>query len=502
MAIEKFADTPNQGISTLNETLSDSDTTITVDSAVNLKLDGMTGSDFAYCKITDPTNWRKHPINNKEIFEIVKVTAVSGNDLTVVRGQDTTSGTAFADNSPIEVVFCNIHYQQLVNALTDGTAELNIGALTITGDLLVDGGNIGLTTDPDLLAMSDDSLTVNGDVGIGGAPSVALHLQAISGLRARVDHTGAAHSAIDVAMSGVELLAGTMNTTNKYTAALKIMSTDANFTTDNPKLLGLVIGRATEGYNADTKGGVAIDFFTSPNDVGASSAPVLAMTLDQDGSASILNGNLDVNGFLILPKASTSGIKVDRTTPTFGFADILGDQFSKNTGATKPLLTTYNGAVQGWQFAASEEAFMTFHIPHDYVKGTDIFLHIHWSHIGTLVTGGTVTFKATSIYAKGHNQAAFTSTPAVGTFVGTASTTQYQQIITEVQYSDPTPTGLEVDTDLLEPDGLIEMTFEVDVNGITVSGGGVPDPFIHHVDIHYQSTGLIGTKAKAPDFYV
>lgn len=215
-----------------------------------------------------------------------------------------------------------------------------------------------------------------------------------------------------------------------------------------------------------------------------------------DGTISLF-GNTNI----VFQKASGKGIKVDTATPTFGFADLLGDQFSKNTGATKPTLTTYNGVVQAWKFSAGDEAYITYHIPHDHVSGTDIFLHIHWSHIGTFVTGGTVTFKATSIYAKGHNQAAFTETPVAGTFAGTPSTTQYQHILTETQYSASAPSGLQVDTDLLEPDGVIELTFEVDANNLTVSEGAVPDIFVHYVDVHYQTTGLIGTKAKAPDFY-
>ncbi len=202
---------------------------------------------------------------------------------------------------------------------------------------------------------------------------------------------------------------------------------------------------------------------------------------------------------IVIEKASGNGIKVDSAAKTFGFRDLLGDQFAKNTGGTRPTLAAYNGVINAWQFGVGDEAFMSFHIPHDYVKGTDIFLHIHWSHISTLVTGGTITFKATSIYAKGHNQAPFQSSPAVGTFAGTASTVQYQHILSEIQYSASSPTGLQVDTDDLEPDGVIELTFELDVNDIT-SSGAVPDPFIHYVDVHYQSTN-IATKAKAPDFY-
>lgn len=181
-----------------------------------------------------------------------------------------------------------------------------------------------------------------------------------------------------------------------------------------------------------------------------------------------------------------------------GFNDLLGDQFSKNTGATKPALVAYNGVVNAWQFAAGDEAFLSFHIPHDYIPGTDIHLHIHWSHIGTLVTGGTLTFKSTSIYSKGHNQAAFTSSPAVGTFTGDASTTQYQHIISEVQFSASSPSGLQIDTDLLEPDGVIELTLEMDANDMTVSGGGIPAPFIHYVDIHFESDTIMTHEKVAP----
>lgn len=372
----------------------------------------------------------------------------------------------------------------------DGIRDFVMGIdNSVSGDPFVGSVSATLGTNNwiEVTAARDVTLPT-GKFGVGGVPAVSGHFQGAANVRVRVDHTGAGHTALSQNMSGVELLAAGMSTTNKYTGALKFMSTDGNFTTENPKLLGVVVGRATEGYGADTDGGMALDFFTSPDNVGASGAPVLAMTLDQ-------------NGNIVVPKASTHGIKVDLATPTFGFADIIGDQFANNTGATKPALVTYNGAVKSWQFAADDEAFMSYHIPHDYKKGTDIFLHIHWSHIGTLVTGGIVTFKITSIYAKGHNQAAFPA-PVSSTFVASASTTQYQHVLSEVQYSSSSPVGLQLDTDDLEPDGVIEMTFELDVNGITVSGGGVPDPFIHFVDVHYQTTGIIGTKDKVPDFYI
>ncbi len=235
-------------------------------------------------------------------------------------------------------------------------------------------------------------------------------------------------------------------------------------------------------------------------DIHATTSIDLNIGGSEIGSVNTNGINLIDANFLIMDKASGNGIKVDTTTPTFGFRDIIGDQFSKNTGATKPTLTAYNGVINSWLFGVSDEAYISYHIPHDYVAGTPIFLHVHWSHIVTTVTGGTVTFKLTSILAKAHNQQPFQSTPSVGTFTGTASTVKFQQILSEVLYSDGTPTGLEIDTADLEPDSVIELTFEVDANNITVSSGGVPDIFVHFVDIHYQSTN-IGTKDKVPDFY-
>jgi hypothetical protein len=203
--------------------------------------------------------------------------------------------------------------------------------------------------------------------------------------------------------------------------------------------------------------------------------------------------------YLIFDKASGNGIKIDNATPTFGWGDLIGEIRTRGVGATDPNDATYRGNIKAFQFAVDDVAWMNFHMPHDYVSGTDIYLHFHWSHIGTQVTGGTVNFVYELSNAKGHNQAAF-SAPISGSLVGTASTTQYQHIISEAQLSAASPSGSQIGNSDLEIDGLIMMRIKLQDNDITVSGGGVPDPFIHYVDIHYQSTG-IGTKDKAPDFY-
>ena len=81
---------------------------------------------------------------------------------------------------------------------------------------------------------------------------------------------------------------------------------------------------------------------------------------DRSGNVDVDLGHLLIksDGNIVLPKKASTGIKVDLNTPTFGFADIIGDQFAKNTGATKPSLTAYNGVVNAWRFAAGKEAYI------------------------------------------------------------------------------------------------------------------------------------------------
>lgn len=204
----------------------------------------------------------------------------------------------------------------------------------------------------------------------------------------------------------------------------------------------------------------------------------------------------DDNGILVLPKTSGSGIKVDPAAPTFGWKDLVGDITIRDT--TNPVNPTYNvfrGGLRNYQFTVNDECFLMFHMPHDYVPGTDLHIHAHWSHASTTVTSGSVTWSFEVIYAKGHNQAAF-SAPITTSVTQSASTTQYQHMIAEVQLSAASPSASQLNTSLLEVDGLIEVRCYLSANSMN----GTPEPYLKFVDIHYQSTG-IPTKNKAPNFY-
>lgn len=137
-----FPEIANNAITLLDGAISDSATSFDVDSAAAL---GFTDSTTdAYITVIDPTNYRKNPSTTPETLEIMQVTGVSSNTLTVTRGVDGTSGTAFPDNSIVELRITAAMIQRIYDALTDGNDDLNIGALTAAGDVSVPTGFINI----------------------------------------------------------------------------------------------------------------------------------------------------------------------------------------------------------------------------------------------------------------------------------------------------------------------------------------------------------------------
>lgn len=203
---------------------------------------------------------------------------------------------------------------------------------------------------------------------------------------------------------------------------------------------------------------------------------------------------------LVLEKSAGYGIMVDVDDPTYTWRDLEGPLIPKATGAGSPALATWSGTIRQHNYANNDIIDMTYHWPHDWVPGTDVYMHLHWSHNGTDISGSmNVVYRWT--FAKGHNQEAFpaeTSFTQAITPLTLANTPQYQHRIEEIQLSSSTPTGGQIDTADLEPDGLLILSMRMaNIPAIT---GGSGKPFLHYADIHYQSTN-IGTKQKAPDFY-
>ncbi len=217
---------------------------------------------------------------------------------------------------------------------------------------------------------------------------------------------------------------------------------------------------------------------------------------------------LHPTGSPVIPKTSGVGIKVDVATPTFGWRDILGPIGIKTAGATDPVWTAYRGSIYAYTFdTATAECFITFHIPHDYVPGSDMYIHMHWSQIvvdtgGLAGIPGVVEWNFDITYADGHGTAGGAADPFIAPITVTvtqqASTTQYGHMIAEVQFTNNGGTGGLIDSNTIVIDGLLL------VRAYRIKGNAADTlnqaPFGHTCDIHYQSTNM-ATKNKSPNFY-
>ncbi len=181
--------------------------------------------------------------------------------------------------------------------------------------------------------------------------------------------------------------------------------------------------------------------------------------------------------------------------------DLIGDITPKTSGVGAPTLSNLRGNIRGFAYSVGDDGDVLFHLPHDYVPGTDLFLHVHWTHNGTAISG-TFTTTCYVTYAKGHSQATFPAeitAPISAAGVALANTPQYSHRIDEIQLSAASPTAAQLNSALLEPDGIIAIHY--DVTAIpTITGGTPNEPYILFFDLHYQA-GLLGTANKAPNFY-
>jgi len=201
---------------------------------------------------------------------------------------------------------------------------------------------------------------------------------------------------------------------------------------------------------------------------------------------------LNASSSIVLPKASGIGFKVDNDTPTYPWKDLLGAIELRGSGAADPTFAAYGAtAFRAYSFSAAteQEVFITFHVPHDYVPGTDIFLHMHWSNAAATPNTGSVVWGFDYAFAKGFDQAAFPAFTTV-TVTQACPATRYQHMVAE--------TAAITIAALTEPDGLILVrAYRKAADAADTCTDAV---FAHTCDIHYQATG-IGTKARAPNFY-
>ena len=170
---------------------------------------------------------------------------------------------------------------------------------------------------------------------------------------------------------------------------------------------------------------------------------------------------------------------------------IVGDRQIANP----PTFKTHQGVMAAYEFDVLDEVYSEFHLPQDYVPGSDLYIRAHWSHILGSDPGGAVTWGFWATHAKGYDQDSFSPPLPVETSQA-PSPAQYRHQIAETVLTSPSsivPNTLPSGD--LEPGSLILVKTYLKSNSMTGA-----KPFCHFVGIHYQTTG-VGTKEKAPNFY-
>lgn len=246
--------------------------------------------------------------------------------------------------------------------------------------------------------------------------------------------------------------------------------------------------------NVTAEPSTVIDFTTAsylPVKMGDLTAN--AASFSNDVTANLFKGNVD------LSKVAGSGILIEGA---YCWKDLIGDITPRAGTSAAPLLKNFIDNVRDWSYSANDAGDTRFHMPHDYMPGSDMFIHVHWAHNGTDIIGEfNVEFYAT--YAKGHQQAAFSSTVNPTVTVANLSIVncpQYMHRIDEVQLSAIGGGTTRLNTSNLEVDGIILINYVVTSIPSIIGSISTNTPFIFNIDLHYQSTN-VGTKNKAPSFY-
>ena len=189
--------------------------------------------------------------------------------------------------------------------------------------------------------------------------------------------------------------------------------------------------------------------------------------------------------------------------------DLLGQVVTRRTAGTRPAFGTFMGvALDAFHFSATDAVNFYFHIPHDYAIGTDIFLHTHWGHNGTAISGNMIwtaevtISNRTAAVPHGSFKTPITTSMNSNTISGAMNITNYPQhchCVEEIQLSSATPSASQLNTADLLIDGVVHMNFAATAIPI-ITGSATNEPFLFFVDIHYQAD-MEGTLNKDPDYY-
>jgi len=183
---------------------------------------------------------------------------------------------------------------------------------------------------------------------------------------------------------------------------------------------------------------------------------------------------------------------LEQLRPASGWQDMLADLVRGKPGGTSPTWGTFKNGTEAWKFADSqvESLHVSFHMPHDLaftfpsadgtVGAPKLYPHIHWSPSGT--NTGTVRFGIEYTYARGYGIDAFPASTTIY-LEASGSGVDCDHLITE------TTDAAAIEDATHETDALMKVrVFRDGTHANDTFTGGV---FIHYVDLHYFSDGLL-----------
>jgi hypothetical protein len=395
------------------------------------------------------------------------------------------------------------------NNITTGNVVTSGAGGNITGVNVMSAttflGTVGTAAQPNITSVGTlTSLAVSGNISgtltTAAQPNITsvgtLSSLAVTGNVSANNITGTLTTAAQPNITSLgtitSLVVGSMATSGlsgNITGVDVLNANTANVTSVNATGNVVALNFGTSGTNGNISG---VNVFSGSSFTGT--------TFTASGNVS--GGNIVTTSNIIVPKTSGLGILVDTSTPTYPWMDLFGVLRPDTGGANAPTLSASRGGLcREYFYTAADKMDMDFHIPHDYLPNSDMFIHLHWGHNGTAISGSfVVTFAFT--YAKGHQQSIFPVEKQIVMTVSTpniATIPQHQHNISEVAFTSAGGSASLLDRALLEVDGIVQMNMTVTTIP-TITGGSVNEPYICYADLHYQSTG-IGTKQKSPPFW-
>lgn len=184
-----------------------------------------------------------------------------------------------------------------------------------------------------------------------------------------------------------------------------------------------------------------------------------------------------------------------------GWKDLVADPHTHGAGTADPTEATvstsfYKALAFSGAGVQIKEVQASFHINHDYMMGTRVYPHTHWTAGNTTNAIDAVKWSMQYSVAKGHQQQAFFTEAGGGTTKSVTQTltgTPYMHYVSELSDADA------IVPDNCEPDSLILVRFYRDP--ADVADTFTSDVWLLTVDCHYLADRF-ATPLKAPPFFL